>query len=60
MKYHTVGTIPKYNRKFTERSKIDTLNTQILDRSHSDLGTGTSMKSGGVKLALCAHTSVVS
>jgi hypothetical protein len=26
-KYHTVGTIPKYNRKIVERGKIDTLNT---------------------------------
>ena len=25
-KYHTVGTIPKYNRKIVERGKIDTLN----------------------------------
>jgi hypothetical protein len=27
-KYHTVGTIPKYNKKIVERGKMDTLNTQ--------------------------------
>jgi len=31
--YHTVGTIPKSNRKIIERGKTDTPNTQIHDRS---------------------------
>ena len=43
-KYHNVGTAPRTNPKIVERGKIDTLNTQIQDRSHSWLGTGT----GGV------------
>ena len=30
-KYHTVGTVPKSNRKIVERGKIDTLSTQIHD-----------------------------
>ena len=29
--YHTVGTVPKSNRKITERDTIDTPNTQIHD-----------------------------
>jgi len=44
----TVGTIPKSN------IKIDTPNTQIYDHSLSCLGTGTLLKSGGVKLVLWA------
>jgi hypothetical protein len=38
--------------KFVEWGKIDTPNTQIYGRSLSWLGTGTSVKSGGVKLVL--------
>ena len=49
-KYHSVGTFPKSNSKIVERCKIDTPNTQIHDRSLSWLGTGTPIKSGGVKL----------
>jgi hypothetical protein len=49
-KYDTVETIPKSNIKMTERGKIDTPNTQIHDRSLSWLGTGTSIKRGGVML----------
>jgi hypothetical protein len=30
---HIVGTIPNSNIKIVEKGKIDTLNTQILDRS---------------------------
>jgi len=45
----TVGTIPKFNRKIVERGKIDTSRTQIHDHSLSWLGTGTSIKSDGVK-----------
>ena len=28
--YHTVETVPKFNRKITERGKIDNLNTNTL------------------------------
>jgi len=45
-----VGTIPKSNRKIVKREKIDIPNTQIHDCSLLCLGTGTSIKSGGVKL----------
>jgi hypothetical protein len=31
IKYHTVGTILKWNSKIVERGKIDTPNTQIDD-----------------------------
>ena len=55
-KYQTVGTFPKFNRKIVARDKIDTPNTQIHDNSLSCLGTGTSIKSGGVKLILLAQT----
>ena len=47
-KYHTVGTVPKSNIKIVERGKIEThkyMTSHILL-----LGTGTSIKSGGVKL----------
>jgi len=49
-KYHTVGTIPKSNRNIAERGKIDSLNTQIHDRTLPKLDTDTSIKSGGAKL----------
>ena len=49
-KKHIVGTIPKSKIKIVERGKIDTLRTQIHDRSLSWLGTDTSIRSGGVKL----------
>ena len=39
-KYHNVGTAPRTNPKMVERGKIDTLNTQIQDRSLSSFGTG--------------------
>ena len=51
----TVGTIPKSNIEIVERGKIYTSNTQIHDSSLPWLGTGTSIKSGGVKLVLWAH-----
>jgi hypothetical protein len=38
-------------RAFTERGKIDTSRAQIHDRTLSWHGTGTSVKSAGVKLA---------
>ena len=34
-KYHTVGTVPKFNTKIVETGKMDTPNTQIHDRSLS-------------------------
>jgi len=49
------GTIPKFNIKIVQRGKIDTPNTQIHDRSLPWLGRGTSIKSGGAKLVLCAQ-----
>ena len=55
-KYHTVRTIPKSNIKIVKRSKIDITNTQIHDGSCSWLGTGTSIKSGWIKLVVCAQT----
>jgi hypothetical protein len=51
-KYHTVKTVLKSTRKIVERVKIDTLNTKIQDCSLSWPGTGTSIKSGEVKLVL--------
>jgi hypothetical protein len=48
--YDTLGTVPKSNRKKpVERGKIDTNNLQVYDLPLSWLGTGTSIKSGGVK-----------
>jgi hypothetical protein len=47
---HTVGTIPRSNRKMVEKGKIDTHNIHIHDFSLCRLGTGTSIKYGGVKL----------
>jgi hypothetical protein len=44
--YHIVGTITK------SIHKSDVLNTCIYDWSISWIGTGTSIKSGGVKLVL--------
>ena len=57
--YHTAGTITKSNFKIVERGKFDIPNTQIHDRSHSWLGTDTSIKSGGAKLVLWAQTSLL-
>jgi hypothetical protein len=51
-KLHTVGTIPKANRKIIERDKVDIPSTHIKARSLSLLGTGTSIKSGRVKLVI--------
>ena len=49
-KYCTVVTVLKCNRKIVGRGTIDTPNIQIHDFSLSWLGTGTSIKSGWVKL----------
>ena len=37
-KYHTVGTVTKFNITIVRRDKIDTPSTQIHDRSLSWLG----------------------
>ena len=50
-------TVPKYNRKIVETSKIDTI-ANIHDRSLYLLGTGTYMKSGGVKQVLWTKPSL--
>ena len=57
--YHTVRTFPKSNIRIVERGKIDTSNTQFHDHSISWLGTGTSMKSGRVKIVLWAQTQLI-
>jgi hypothetical protein len=55
-KYHTVETVPKSNRKIVERFKIDCLITQTHEHSQSRLGTGTSIKRGGINLFVWAQT----
>ena len=45
-------TVQKYISKVVERGTINTINTQIRDRSLSWLGTATSVISGGAKLVL--------
>ena len=55
--YHTLVTIPKSSIKIIERGKIDTRNTQIHELSLSWFGTGTSIKSGSVKLILWTQIS---
>jgi hypothetical protein len=52
-----VRTIPKSIIKIVERSKINTLSTQIHDDSLFWLGTGTLIKSGRVKLVIWAQIS---
>ena len=51
-KYHTVGTISKFNLKITKTCKIDTTNAHTQDRSLSGFDTDTSIKSGRIKLVL--------
>jgi hypothetical protein len=51
-KYHTVGMIPKSNRKIVEKGKIDALNTNIYERSLSWFCRDTSIKTGVVMLDL--------
>ena len=48
----------KSNRKNVKSGKIDTLNTQIHERSLSLLDTDTSVKRDGVKLVLLAQLSI--
>jgi hypothetical protein len=52
--YHTVRTVPKSYRNILERGKIDTPNTQLHDRSLSQLGT---KKSDGATLVLLTQAS---
>jgi hypothetical protein len=52
-KYNTDGTVLKFNRKIIKRGKIDSINTQIHDRSLFWPSTDTSIKSGGVMLYFC-------
>ena len=56
----TVRTVKKSNRKIVKRYKIDTPNKQIHDISLSWLDTGTSIKSGRIKLVLWAQASTLS
>ena len=43
-KYHTVSTVPKFNRKIVERDKFDNTKTHIHDCSISLISTCTSKK----------------
>jgi hypothetical protein len=47
------------NRNITERGQNDISNTQIHDRYTFRIGTGTSIKSGGIKVVLRAQTHLV-
>jgi hypothetical protein len=49
-KYHTVGKVQTFNTKMVDRGKINTSSTHIHDCSLPGFGTGTSIKSGRVKL----------
>ena len=51
-KYQTVRTVPKSNRKIVETEALLIPPTDVHDHPLSWLGTDTSIKSGGVKLAL--------
>ena len=46
----------QFQIQIVERGKIDTPNTHINDRPLSWLGTGTTIKSGGIKLVLWTQT----
>ena len=43
-----------------ENGKFNTSNKQLHERSLSSIGSGTSIKSGGINLVLWAHTSLLS
>ena len=58
IKDHIRGTAPSYNGEIAERGKNYNINTEIHDRSLSWLGTGISIKSGGVKLVLWTQTQI--
>ena len=51
-KYHIIVKVPKFNRKFVEKGKMDTTNTQTRESSLSSIGVCTSIKHGGIKLVL--------
>ena len=53
-------TILKSIITIVERGNIDTLTTQIYDRSLSSLGIGTSIKGGGIKRVLLIQASPIS
>ena len=55
--YHAVGTVLKANVNMVDREKVDTHNTQIHERSHSWIDTGTSIKKMAVLnwSTLCTH-----
>ena len=57
-KYHTVGTVPKSNRKIVEKGKIDTPSLQ--DRLLMAWYKRHCNKSGEVKLVLWAQNSPLS
>ena len=52
--YHNVGTFLKYNRKIVESDKIDKYRTVLCY-----IATGISIKRGGIKLVLCAQSSLL-
>jgi hypothetical protein len=59
-KYQSDGTVPKSNRKIVETEERSMLPyAHIHDRSLSWLDTGTSTKSGRVKLVVWAQTSLL-
>ena len=55
-KFHTVGTIPKFNRKIIERGNIDIPNIHVHDRSLFLFGTRVSKVYDGLKLVLWAKS----
>jgi len=60
-KYHCDGTVLKFNRKFVHtRGKIDASYTHIHGRSFFWLGTGTTIKTGEIKLDLLVQASSIS
>jgi len=54
-KYHTLRTVPIFNRQIVENIKIDTTNTGKHYRPLSRLGTGTSIKNGWELLTFPEH-----
>jgi hypothetical protein len=58
LKYHTVRTVPKSNRRIvdTKRNRYPPTDIYMIAQLYW-FGTGTSIKSGGVKLILCSKNS---
>jgi hypothetical protein len=48
-KYHTLGTVPKFKIKITERYTIDIFNIHIHESSLSRHGADISVNSGGLR-----------